>query len=191
MAGLENNPTKQELHWKESEKNKQLLLLDLYKGLLSTDGVKDGSLPKHIDSRFSNIPIASKLLSCEKENDVRWKIVQEDEDQPGASELVQLMEHYALSFMGSSNISFYDDTQYFKANISEYIAHLKSEQMFMSVQKMNMRRLRYRGPVYNVQAYKHPYKDWNQARALWDNPKDEIKMPTDMWLDNPKDEIKM
>merc|ERR1712106_761108 len=183
-AALASNTASQKLSWKETEKNKQLLLLDLYKGLLSTDGVKDGSLPKHIDSRFSNIPIASKLLSCEKENDVRWKIVQEDEDQPGASELVQLMEHYALSFMGSSNISFCDDTKYFKANISEYVAHLKSEEMFMSIQKMNMKRLRFRGPVFNVKAYKDPYKEWNQARALWDNPKDEIRMPTDMWVDN-------
>jgi len=183
-AALESNPASQKLSWKETEKNKQLLLLNLYKGLLNTDGVKDGALPKHIDSRFSNIPIAAKLLSCKKENDVRWKIVQEDEDQPGSSELVQQLEHYALSYMGSSNISFYDDTQYFKANISEYVAHLKSEEMFMSVQKMNMQRLRFRGPVFNVHAYKEPYKDWNQARALWDNPRDEIRMPTDMWADN-------
>lgn len=179
-AALESNYSS----WKEDQKNKQLLLLDLYKVLLSTDGIKDGSLPKHVDSRFSNIPIVSKLLSCDKENDVRWKIVQEDEDQPGASELVQLMERYALSFMGSSNISFYDDTKYFKANISEYVANLKSEEMFMSIQKMNQKRFRFRGPVFNVQAYKDPYKDWNQARALWDNPRDEIRMPTDMWADN-------
>jgi len=183
-AALESGTEAVELTWKEKEKNKQLLLLDLYKGLLKTDGVKDGALPKHIDSRFSNIPIASKLLSCEKENVVRWKIVQEDQDQPGSSDLVNQMEHYALAFMGSANISFYDDTPYFKANISEYIAHLKSKDMFMSIQKMRQERFRFRGPVFNVKAYNEPYKDWAEARALWDNPRDEIKMPTNMWAEN-------
>merc|ERR1719336_3116087 len=45
------------LGWKESEKLKQLLLYDLYKGLINTDGVVEGALPKHLDSRFSNIPV--------------------------------------------------------------------------------------------------------------------------------------
>ena len=39
--------------------------------MINTDGVLEGS-------GFSNIPVAAKLLSCEVENDIRWKIVQED-----------------------------------------------------------------------------------------------------------------
>ena len=51
LAALQDSQDSLQLGWKETEKNKQLLLLDLYNGLLSTDGVKDGALPKHIDSR--------------------------------------------------------------------------------------------------------------------------------------------
>ena len=82
----------------------------------------EGALPKHLDSRFSNIPVAAKLLSCEVENEIRWKIVQEDSAHAGSSELVTMIEDYGMNFMGSANISFYDDTQFFTANGSEYIA---------------------------------------------------------------------
>ena len=32
-----------------------------------------------------------------------------------------------------------------------------------------------RGPVFNTLAYQRPYKLWSEARALWDNPRDEIR----------------
>ena len=49
-------------------------------------------------------------------------IVQEDSAHAGSSELVTSIEDYGMNFMGSANISFYDDTQFFTANGSEYIA---------------------------------------------------------------------
>ena len=180
-AQLNDNSASVKLTWKEAEKEKQLLLLNLYKGLIDTGGVRDGALPKHLDSRYANIPVASKLLSCEIENEIRWKIVQEDRDQPGASELVRMIEEYALTFMGSANISFYDDTKFFTANNSEYIAYVHSPELFMSIQKMYMSSLISRGPVYHTRAYQHPYQEWSEARALWDNPRDQISLPTDMW----------
>merc|ERR1711963_1028330 len=148
-AQLNSSPQKVKLDWKESEKLKQLLLYDLYKGLIKTAGVQDGALPKHLDDRFSNIPVAAKLLSCEVENEIRWKIVQEDTDYAGSSELVKMIEDYALDFMGSANISFYDDTKFFTANNSEYIAYVHSPELFMSIQKMYMSSLISRGPVYH------------------------------------------
>jgi len=180
-AQLNDNSASVQLTWKEAEKQKQLLLLNLYKGLIDTGGVRDGALPKHLDSRYANIPVASKLLSCEIENEIRWKIVQEDHDQPGASELVRMIEDYALTFMGSANISFYDDTKFFTANTSEYIAYVHSPELFMSIQKMYMSNLIQRGPVHDTRAYQVPYQEWSEARALWDNPRDQIRIPTDMW----------
>ena len=99
--------------------------------MINTDGVVEGALPKHLDSRFSNIPVAAKLLSCEVENEIRWKIVQEDSAHAGSSELVTMIEDYGMNFMGSANISFYDDTQFFTANGSEYIAYVHSPELFM------------------------------------------------------------
>jgi len=180
-AQLNGNGASQKLGWKESEKLKQLLLYDLYKGLIQTDGVQDGALPKHLDDRFSNIPVAAKLLSCEVENEIRWKIVQEDTDYAGSSELVKMIEDYALDFMGSANISFYDDTKFFTANNSEYIAYVHSPELFMSIQKMYINSLMKHGPVFNTLAYQRPYKLWSEARALWDNPRDQIRIPTEMW----------
>merc|ERR1719499_1658033 len=174
-AQLNNNPGNQKLGWKESEKLKQLLLYDLYKGLIKTEGVSEGALPKHLDSRFDNIPVAGKLLSCEVENEIRWKIVQEDSDYAGSSELVTMIEDYAMKFMGSANISFYDDTKFFSAENSEYIAYVHSPELFMSIQKMEIERLMQRGPIFNTLAYQKPYHLWQEARALWDNPRDEIK----------------
>ena len=183
----------QKLEWKESEKLKQLLLYDLYKGLIKTDGVVDGALPKHLDDRFANIPVAGKLLSCEVENEIRWKIVQEDTDYAGSSELVKMIEDYALSFMGSANISFYDDTKFFDAAKSEYVAYVHSPELFMSIQKMHLpsptRKTYYkeskRGEkalVFDAEAYRQPFDKWSEARALWDSPRDEIYIPMDMWL---------
>ena len=175
---------KVKLGWKESEKIKQLLLYDLYRGLISTDGVTDGALPKHLDSRFANIPVAAKLLSCDVENEIRWRIVQEDTDYAGSSELVTMLEDYAMSFMGSANISFYDDTDFFKANTSEYIAYVHSPEMFMSIQKMYITNFMTRGQTFNTHAYQYPFDRWSEARALWDNPYDEIHVPTQMWKDD-------
>ena len=185
----------QQLDFKESRKLKQLMLYDLYKGLISTDGVVEGSLPKHLDDRFSNIPVAGKLLSCDVENEVRWKIVQEDSDYAGSSELVQMIEDYALRFMGSANISFYDDTQFFSAAKSEYVAYVHSPELFMSIQKMHLpspnkeiiERESKRGQkalMFDTKAYREPFDMWQEARALWDNPRDEIFIPMDMWKDH-------
>ena len=116
--------------------------------------------------RFGNIPIAAKLLSCEKENEVRWRLVQEDKDQAGASQLVQNIENYALAFVGSANLSFYDDTKYFTAATGEYVAHLPAAELFLSVQKLNQKSLRSRGPVWDVGAYREPHSAWTQVRTV-------------------------
>ena len=184
-AALNSADEVKELTWQEKEKNKQLTLLAMYKELLKMEGVTDGALPKHVDSRFDNLPVASKLLSCERKNEVRWLLVQGDSERAGASELLESMEKYAMAFMGSTNISFYDDTRFFTARTSENIAHLHSPEMYMSIQKMPMQNLMYRGPTFNVQAYKQPTGKWDQAKALWDNPYDVIKIPTHMWAENP------
>ena len=170
--------------WAQTQKQKQLTLIDMYGQLLKLDGLQDGALPKHVDSRFANIPVVSKLLSCDKKNEVRWMLVQDDTERPGASQILEMIETYAMYFMGSTNISFYDDTEYFTAATSENIAHLTSEELYLSVQKMPMENLRFRGPTYNVGAFRQPTGKWDQARALWDNPYDEIKIPTEIWTEN-------
>merc|ERR1719205_564603 len=89
VAALNSADEVKELTWQEKEKNKQLTLLAMYKELLKLEGVTDGALPKHVDSRFDNIPVASKLLSCERKNEVRWLLVQGDSEAAGASELLE------------------------------------------------------------------------------------------------------
>ena len=128
-AALNGEIEFKELTWQEKEKNKQLTLLAMYKELLSTSGVVDGALPKHVDSRFANIPVAAKILSCDRKNEVRWRLVQSDTERAGSSEVLDVMETYAMAFMGSTNISFYDDTDYFNAATGENIAHMHSPEM--------------------------------------------------------------
>jgi len=171
------------LPWKAKEARKQMLLVKMYSGLLSLNGVKDGALPKHVDSRFSTVPVAAKLLSCSAQNVERWKIVQENNDMPGSSEILQNIEKYVMSFAGSTNISYYDDSQYFNATTQEYIVNTHSDEMVMSIQKMNMATLRSRGEVFDTKAYKEPLYNWLTARALWEQPRDEIKIPTGMFND--------
>jgi len=177
---------KEEKTWKEKERNKQLLLLDTYKELLSTKGVREGALPKHLDSRFKTIPIAAKLLSCDLKNNVRWKIVQEDQDHPGSSEVVKVLEDFATAYMGSANLSFYDDTEFFNATSGEFMANLITDDIFMSIQKLNMKNLRWRGQngKFDTQIYRQPTRIWDRALDLWDNPRDAIFIPTEMWAES-------
>ena len=175
----------QNLPWKERKKRKQLALVATYQELLKTDGVSDGALPKHLDKRFWNIKTAAKMMSCDPENIERWKIVQEDDDLPGSSDYVEQLENYALAFMSSANISFYDDTEYFNSTTQEYIVHIPTNELYMSIQKMPMSRLRMKGSMYNVGAYTSPPGKWTAAVQNWDNPKEIISIPTDMYDSEP------
>ena len=176
----------QQLPWKEKKKYKQLALAETYAELLSMAGAVDGSLPKHLDSRFRNIQTAAKMLSCEPENVERWKIVLEDDDLAGASEYVEKMEEYALAYMASANISFYDNTDFFDATTGEYVVHLPTDELYMSVQKMGMDRFRMRGHNYDVGAYRYPPGKWDSALQNWDSPVDKIVIPTEMYADVPE-----
>ena len=135
LAAAQSAAGSHQLSWKEQKKVQQMKLSETYAQLLSTDGALDGALPKHLDKRFANIPTAAKMLSCSPDNIERWKILQEDNNLGGSSEYVEKLENYALTFMSASNISFYDNTDFFNSETGEYIVHLSSDEMYMSVQK--------------------------------------------------------
>ena len=175
----------QQLPWKEQKKVQQIKLSETYEKLLSIDGVSDGALPKHLDKRFANVVTAAKMLSCAPENVERWKILQEDDDLAGSSEYVEKLENFALTFMSSSNISFYDNTDYFNAETGEYVVHLSSEEVYMSVQKMGMDRFRMRGQNYDVGAYRYPPDKWITALENWESPYDRLVIPTEMFAETP------
>lgn len=180
VVGVQNLP------WKEAKKLKQQKLLATYEEILNVDGVMEGAWPKHLDSRFGNVKIASKMLSCEPENIERWKILQEDDDLAGSSEYVEKLENYAMTFMASANISFYDDTPFFSAETGEYVVYMPSNELFMSVQKMGMKRFMMRGPKFDVGLYQNPQTDWKTAANTWDSPADSVVIPTEMYASNPK-----
>jgi hypothetical protein len=117
---------------------------------------------------------------------MRWKIVQEDDDLPGSSDMVEKMETYAMEYMASANLSFYGDTKYFKAKFREYVVMLPSNSLFMSVQKMPMTRFQSRGALFDVGAYQNPPGAWDIALQTWNNPEDSIAIPTKMYANSPQ-----
>ena len=185
LAAAQGAAGSHQLTWKEQKKAQQMKLSETYAQLLSTDGAMDGALPKHLDKRFANIPTAAKMLSCSPDNIERWKILQEDNNLGGSSEYVEKLENYALTFMSASNISFYDNTEFFDSETGEYIVHLSSDEMYMSVQKMGMDRFRLRGHKFDVGIYRHPPEKWLSALQNWRSPYDRLVLPTEMYADVP------
>jgi hypothetical protein len=175
-----------ELPWKEKKKLKQLKKADIFLGLLDLGGATDGSLPKHLDNRYDSLATAAKMLGCKRDNVESWNIINEDFNAESSADYVEKLEHFALSYMASANISFYDDTKYFTAETGEYIVNIPAEEMFMSMGKMTMERFRMRGHNYDVGAYRHPPEIWKNARENWENPADKIVIPTEMFADIPE-----
>ena len=186
LAAALSNGKAVELTWKEKIRISQLKKAGIFKGLLGLQGATEGSLPKHLDSRYASIATAAKMLSCKQDNVENWNIVNEDYNAPSSADYINDLETYALNYIASANISFYDDTKYFTAATGEYIVHIPSDEMFMSMGKMTMERFRMRGQQYDVGAYVYPMDMWTSARNTWENPNDKIVIPTTMFENIPE-----
>ena len=180
----------------EDLRKNMLTLQDTYSNMLNADKVNEGENPKSVEGFLRSAKDAAVLLSATDDNIRKWDAVHKDAKQTGAMKTVKEIEEYLLSWISAVNTSAYDlhipnwKTAYFDST-DQTMRYAASEDDFVAnVDKLPMEMIRADGQV-RLQYPDYSGWEWNDAKANWDDVRENFTVPTGMYLnvagcsDNP------
>lgn len=184
----------------ESLRKKQLGTQAIMSSMLSVDAVSEGQDPEEVEGRFSLAIVASALLTGNVENKEKWDAVHKVPHEEGAPKTVRELENYMVAWVGSVNTSAENlntdgtgvghwKTEYFDSGENTMKYATKAEDMVLNVDKIPIQTMREDadgdGKPDDVRQYYPDYTgwEWDDAKALWDNLRDNFTVPTGMYQD--------
>lgn len=117
------------------------------------------------------------MLSNKPSNIEGWKAIQVDPNEPGASEILESIEKFGLSFILTADIDYPESFHpIYDAKRKEMVVHTNSEAMAMSLLKIKPEELQKNGGAIDVANYfanhpLNPNKKWTQFQ-------EKIQFPT-------------
>jgi len=154
--------------------------------MLGTGAVQEGSDPFDVEGRFSMAVVASALLTSEEDNLKKWNAVEEKPEYEGAPKTVREMEEYMLAWVGSVNISAEkaDEhnwrTKYFDSDSDSMRYSTAATDMVLNVDKIPLQPIRDSGEI-RITYPDYDSWEWAEAKAKWNNVKDNFTVPTGMF----------
>ncbi len=181
----------------EEDLRKNMLTLQAtYSNMLNAEKVNEGENPKSVEGFLRSAKDAAVLLSATDDNIRKWDAVHKEAKQPGAMKTVKEIEEYLLAWISAVNTSAYDlhipnwKTAYFDST-DQTMRYAASEDDFVAnVDKLPMEMIRSDGQV-RLQYPDYSGWEWNDAKAKWDDVRENFTVPTGMYLnvagcsDNP------
>lgn len=163
---------------------------DIMTSMLGTGAVEEGQDPESVTGRFSMAVVASSLLTSEEDNMKKWKAVEEKPEHEGAPKTVRELEEYMLAWVGSVNISAdrADEhnwrTAYFDSMSDSMRYATTAKDMVLNVDKIPLQPLRDSGEI-RISYPDYDGWEWAEAKAQWNNVKDNFTVPTGMFESIP------
>jgi len=165
--------------------------------LLKTDGVTEGEDPKSVMQWLKNAKLAAALLAGTEDNRIQWEAVHKENKHVGAMKTVKDMEEYMLAWVSAVNTTadggpnrptYNFDNEYFDPENDTLKFATSSDDFVMNVYKIpwdalrqddrGEKKVRYNFPDYNG-------AEWKDAKANWDDVKENYTVPTGMFKDVP------
>ena len=146
--------------------------------------------PDDVEQRFALSLVASALLVGSEENKDQWGAVYEEPEHDGPQKTVKQLEEYMLAWVSSVNISAEDTEKkewksaYFDSMDDSLRYSTHAEDFVLNVDKLPMESIRQGGAV-RIQYPDYSGWEWEEAKAKWENVKDNFSVPTGMFLDIP------
>ena len=161
--------------------------------------VAEGTNPELVKDRFAISLVASAILTNSGDNVDQWTAVFEEAEHEGPQKTVKQLEEYMLAWVGSVNNSAEEmlpdgkggwkpdkhwKPDYFNREDDSMRYSNHAEDFVINVDKLPMEQIRGGGAV-RMQYPDYSGWEWEEAKAKWENTKDNFSVPTGMFIDIP------
>jgi len=176
---------------------------DIMSSMLKTDAVSEGQDPLEVEGRFAVSKVASAILSGTEDNQLHWDAVHQEPEHIGPMKTAKAIEEYMLAWVGSVNTTAFDPdkakddmdknidkkgenwkTNYFDSGEDSMRYATHSDDFVLNVDKLPFDAVREDGAV-RMQYPDYSGWEWDEAKAKWENVKDNFTVPTGMFINIP------
>ncbi|CAM6054614.1 unnamed protein product [Sphagnum tenellum] len=145
--------------------------------LLNTASLQNLTDPRYLATKLSIMPAVCQVIDHTLDNIAGWLSIQLDPSEEGSPGFIRRLEHYAMAFAGSADISSKENyLPAYSANLSDFTLQANSSAFTMSVSKVYPDKFALYGASVSIKDF-YAQQSINPTSS-WQQYPEEIVVPT-------------